>query len=440
MALVRTARDSGQSSTGIGTASFTTSPNFTPSNNSLLVVCASAVSSTAITATNLTIADSLGTLTWTSRATFDQNNWGIDDGAIRLWTAPVGTGASMTVTIDMGADSVDLFNVWIVDYTGYDPVTPIGVTGSFSLTSTPTGPKSLTLSGAPAATSEVIGYLVRDDSSGSPTSSPGATFTELVDVDTSGHGGFEVEARSGSTSTTVDWNVDDGTGFVLNAIALGFEIRAATAVGGNWRVLPPAPILLGLLAKAQALTGGASTTVSATALPGAFDIPFAFPLAAGSAGITATPGAFNVFFTFPLATGSAGATATPGAFNIPFAFPAATISAGATATPGAFNVFFTFPLPAVSAGVTATPGAFDIPFTFWAAAIVAVTAALPGAFNIPFTFPLPVGSAGATPTPGAFDIPFTFPRATVTTGGAGPVRPHIAISIHIGVGNPALVR
>lgn len=231
-------------------------------------------------------------------------------------------------------------------------------------------------------------------------------------------------------------------------------------------------------------------TVSAgiTTTPGAFNVPIAFPLATVKAGATATPGAFNVPFTFPAPTPGAGATPTPGAisvpftfytptpvfssiptpgaFNVPFAFPAPTVTAGtnATVTPGAFNVAFAFPTAAISLGAGATPGAFNLPIAFFTPAVGAGATALPGAFNIPVTFFTPAVTAGtgatatpgvigitfafptaailrgAGPQPGAFNVPFTFWTPTVSAGGGGVVRrPPIAISIHVGVGQPWLV-
>lgn len=238
MALVRTNRNGTQSGTAVGTGSYTT-PSFTPTDGSLLFVIASSVSGTAISSANLTIADSLGTLTWTSRLTWDAT-FSVDDAAVRVWTTPIVTGASMTVTIDAGADSTDTYTVVAVDYTGADTASPLGATASNTdFGASPSGAKSITLSAAPDTASEVIGFLVRDDLSGTVSSTPGATYTEQYDLDIVGHGGAEVETRTASTSTTVDWVSINDAGTLSKAGALAFEVKASTAsVEANFPFTP----------------------------------------------------------------------------------------------------------------------------------------------------------------------------------------------------------
>jgi hypothetical protein len=286
MALVRTARIGAQSSTGIGTGSVTTA-SFTPSNNCLLVAVVSSSSSTTISAANLTIADSLGTLTWTSQLAVTHT---LNTEAIRFWTAPVASGASMTVTFDAGTDSTDQYTFVIVDYTGYNTVTPVGATGSKNTGTDNTydGAYSFTLSGAPATTSEVFAGFHHDDNA-AVSCTPGAAFTEINDIDTSGHSGLEVQIRTGSTSTTVDWvDVDTaGTTNIFRGMGAAIEIQAGAATAAG---VPPSPLVgpgaTGPLAfQWQQQTGVDPIVVTAAAQPWAQTIltpepPVAVPFAA----------------------------------------------------------------------------------------------------------------------------------------------------------------
>ncbi|HSC07832.1 MAG TPA: hypothetical protein VLD59_13475, partial [Steroidobacteraceae bacterium] len=200
MALVRTNRDQRTSAALFGTGGFASNA-FTPSNNSLLVVIAFFIdqADSGSEGTSLTITDSVG-LTWTSRAaTTGSPAWSY---GLRIWTAPVTTGVSMTVTIDCGAVSVDIYRVEVYDYTGYDTTTPVGATAT-GTDADGDGAASITLSAAPATTSEVIAsaltVLNADVNIGITN---GAGFTELFDADMSaGFGWSETEVRSGSTST-----------------------------------------------------------------------------------------------------------------------------------------------------------------------------------------------------------------------------------------------
>ena len=101
MTLARTNRIGSLSSFSYGTGSYTTG-SFTPSNASLLVVICSVMTNAGSTdpSGSLTISDSVG-LTWTAQVNVgDASAWSI---GMRIWTAPVTTGASMTATVDCGA-------------------------------------------------------------------------------------------------------------------------------------------------------------------------------------------------------------------------------------------------------------------------------------------------------------------------------------------------
>src|SRR3989304_6926117 len=99
MALARTSRGSWNTLSS-GGAIFTTG-SFTPPNNSLLVVLVSADSTIfPDLSDSLTLTDSVG-LTWTKRIVAG-NGTGTYAVGFAVWTAPVTTGGSMTLTADCG--------------------------------------------------------------------------------------------------------------------------------------------------------------------------------------------------------------------------------------------------------------------------------------------------------------------------------------------------
>lgn len=119
MALALTNRIVAHTINGVATAT----ASFTPSNNSLLVVIFTGQDGGGGTDT-WSITDSAG-LTWTLRASYqDTTNYYY---GIRIWTAPVTTGVSMTVTVTPTGGS-GLYALSIVDVTGYNTSTPVGLT------------------------------------------------------------------------------------------------------------------------------------------------------------------------------------------------------------------------------------------------------------------------------------------------------------------------
>lgn len=231
MALTRVNLTQLTTATGFGTGAATTG-SFTPANSSLLVVVASAMQrdDTGMEGTDLTITDSAG-LTWTSRAaTTGSPAWSY--GA-RLWTAPVTTGASMTVSVDCGAFFIEIYRIEVYEYTDYDTTTPVGGT-IVGTDADGDGAANIVLSSAPASTSEVIARATMVLNSGTTTVAPGTGWTELFDI--SNATGFitsQTQVRSGSTSTSVDWNdLNDGAGSPAGAVLLAVEIRQAPGGGG----------------------------------------------------------------------------------------------------------------------------------------------------------------------------------------------------------------
>jgi hypothetical protein len=215
-----------------GTGSYSP-PAITPPDSSLVVAAVALIENGGGTnpAADITISDT-GGHTWTSR--FALNTSGGFATALALYTAPVSTGSATTVTLTCNGRNIGIWASSIVAYTGYDTATPIGATVSLISNGAgggPPNPVSMTLSGAPATTSEVFAAVAADRSTAGVT--PGSTWTEIDDVSNptaSTGGGLETEVRTGSTSTTVDWvDIRPGGGALFNYLALAVEIRAATA-------------------------------------------------------------------------------------------------------------------------------------------------------------------------------------------------------------------
>lgn len=227
----RTTLHTQNSTGGHGTGGFTTN-SFTPSNDVLLVVIAFAVTETdgAMTGSDLTITDSAG-LTWTSRAaTSACPGWA---NGIRIWTAPVVSGASMTVTVDCGAYNVHTYRVEVYSYSNYSTSTPVGATAT-GTDDDGDGPASMTLSEAPLTSSEVISAVVVSmNGSGTYSAVPvsGGGWTELFDslIEDSWMG-CQTMVRSNSDSSSVQWDdLQNGTGPVIGATMAAIEVRDSSA-------------------------------------------------------------------------------------------------------------------------------------------------------------------------------------------------------------------
>lgn len=225
MALARTDLLGQVSADNHGTGAFTTSA-FTPPSSSLLVVAAYVMENIGTTDPSADMSVSGGGWTYTSRLVFGTAaSWSI---GLRIWTAPVSTGVSMTLALDCAARNIYCYAVSVVAYTGYDTGSPTGATGTVVDTTTPDGAQTITLSGAPATTSEVIAALGTDKESVGVT--PGSGWTEVHDVQAGVQGGIETQVRTGSASTSVAW-VDShtGTGTIFKCIGVALEIKESAA-------------------------------------------------------------------------------------------------------------------------------------------------------------------------------------------------------------------
>jgi hypothetical protein len=188
-----------------GTGNFVTN-SFTPPDNSLLVVSVTMIENNGTT-TDPRTAITISGGGWTYTKQIDEVSAPTSFPTATLqYTAPVGTGASMTLTLGAGGRAVGVWFVSVSAETGYDTATPVGTTGHFQQNggfAGPPTPITFNLAAPPASGSEVIAALGADRSTAGAT--PGTGWTEITDVGNTDWGGLETEARSGSTSQSVDW-------------------------------------------------------------------------------------------------------------------------------------------------------------------------------------------------------------------------------------------
>lgn len=237
MALARTDRISEEKSDTSGGFSVASSA-FTPSDNSLIVACIGWIHNDSLATPTV----SGGSLTWTERILSSGGNGSGYNWRVGIWTAPVTTGASMTVTIADATTSITDGKAWfsIFDYTGYNTTTPTG--GKIAGDIGENGAGTLTLDAAPESGDVTVAIRVFVPAGGSnTTATPGSGWTEIHEVSgTAGYGNIETQQRISSTSTTVEWtdiNDDDIDGLGVNQErGAALVIKVAAAAGGVVKV------------------------------------------------------------------------------------------------------------------------------------------------------------------------------------------------------------
>lgn len=239
--LTRTDVQQTTSANPFGTGAYTPA-SFDPCDGCLIVVKAAfiATADDASEGTTLTITDNTGggPLGWTSiTATTTSPAWSY---GIRAWQVQVGAQGSMTVSIDAGATSVEVYHVSVQTFSGYDTADPVGGTGIGS-DADGDGAATCTLSESPVSTSEVFGHLFNGLASGTGTATQGADFTELYDATVGGWAIFEGEVDETPTDTSVEWADIAATGSVFGgANFLCFEVHELGGVldqfGFRWGV------------------------------------------------------------------------------------------------------------------------------------------------------------------------------------------------------------
>lgn len=228
MALTVTSIHQQTSGNGHGTGGFTTT-GFTPGSGRRVIVVAMAQSQAddALEGSDLTISDSDSSITsWTSITnTTSSPGWAY---GTRAWVSDQGaSGSSMTVTIDAGAFGIENYRVEVFDVVDYG-----GIGGTVATTSTNfLTPVTINLNTAPASSSVVLAAANVALGTGTSTVDPGTGWTEVTgsDVTRSDWWNFEMESRTGSTSTNVDWqDLATGAG-PIGAALLAFEITEGAA-------------------------------------------------------------------------------------------------------------------------------------------------------------------------------------------------------------------
>lgn len=201
-----------------------TSSSFTPANNSLLVVAATAEAGSGMTISG-------GGLTWTLQKNL-QSTAGGWTTETRIWTAPVTTGSSMTITVSNVGHTI----AEVLQATGHNTSTPIGATGSLDTGASGTLSNiTFSLSASPASTSYIYSCTGRVVNNTSTGVTAGASWTRSANA---GDGGFTggTEYITGTTSSTVTWaNIAAGdTYFGYGGAIAAVEIQAAGGGGSAY--------------------------------------------------------------------------------------------------------------------------------------------------------------------------------------------------------------
>ena len=221
---------------GAGNGTFT-SGVFTPPNNCLLVVFVVVACDCYLTPTNLGTTPSLsgGGLTWTRQIWEPDNTSNHYPCGIGVFTAPVTTGASMSLTLSaLGLTSANTaYPSFRVNYvTGYNTSTPTGATAVGA--SLGTGAVSITLSGAPAASSIIVAGITDTAHNDTQTGITGGTGWTTLNAYENVQGYWTLDAtqyNTGTTSTTVPWQVACVSDTYETQAACALEILAAAGGG-----------------------------------------------------------------------------------------------------------------------------------------------------------------------------------------------------------------
>ena len=235
---------SDSTSEGHGSGSFVTDA-FVPPDNSLLVVAVGVH-------VNGGSADPTGDMTisgggWTYTPQESQGTTGESFAlGLKIYTAPVTTGASMSLTLDCGSIDILSYQVSVVAYTEYDTGDPVGGVGSDLDTTAPDGAETFDLDAAPAATSETFAALLIDKETIGTT--PGTGWIDVHETQVGTSAGLHTQVREpGSTSPTVDWvDVHTGGSNSYKSVVAAIEIKAAgdepPPPTGPYAILRPAVV------------------------------------------------------------------------------------------------------------------------------------------------------------------------------------------------------
>jgi hypothetical protein len=187
---------------------------FTPSDNSLLVVM-SMCSGTAVVG-----VPSGGSLTWTQREA--------TSAVASTYTAPVTTGASMTVTVTWSGDAPTSAFIVVFQVTGYRLGSPVVQARAISLSAQTSSTLDFSFASA-LGTNNAYMLQARLLNDNALNSTPPTSWTEVADGGVSAPViGYTAAFRAaGETGTAYSFDVDDFVG--QNYTVVGIEISAPLA-------------------------------------------------------------------------------------------------------------------------------------------------------------------------------------------------------------------
>ena len=199
--------------------------NFTPPNNCLLVVFVAIGGGASTTIADPTISG--GGLTWTKQASALDNSRSSYPSGATIFTAPVTTGALMSLTLGQSASNPAL-SVHVNAVTGYNTSSPVGATATG--TSLGNGAISITLSGTPSSSSLLFAGI-QDFCNGLAqtgiTEGSGWTIRNAFESVQAFQVNDATQYRTGTTSTTVPWQQAVVGDAYYTQAAAAIEIQAA---------------------------------------------------------------------------------------------------------------------------------------------------------------------------------------------------------------------
>jgi hypothetical protein len=218
-----------------GVLSHDSSPSFTPADGAFMVAICGIVNGANGADVRSGMTMSGGGLTWERQVGPLGGTVSNYFSALEIWTAPVVTGISTTLTYahagNVGDDKSAAL-IHILEVTSDTDTVGLG-TPNIASGSHDQGDAAvnITLGSAPASSSQVIAARYYSSNGGDGSATPEAAWTEIYDAQAgSGYGSLQCQRRTGSTSTDVDWDdvMDTGT-TAWNSCAAAIEIKEIAA-------------------------------------------------------------------------------------------------------------------------------------------------------------------------------------------------------------------
>lgn len=372
-------------------------------------------------------------LTFTERVTAEAT--GQFNTASRILTAPHSAGGSTIITVTTGATQCYTLSYAVYEITGHDTGSPFGATATYGPSATPAdGAHSMTLSGAPAASSVVVGSVYVDTDTNHGGITEGTGWTEDADTySATWYGNQQTQQRTGSTSTSVAWaDLKLGSSAVYNVTSTALEIIAGAGGGTDATVTPSA-----VAATTSVPAPTVSTATNATVTPAAVAATASVPTASVSAGTSATvtPATIAATATIPSGPVSMGSQVTPATVVATAAFPAPTVgtSSGATVTPATIAATTAVPAPTFTSAATVTPatvtGVSTIPTPSVAVGGSATINASTVAATVTVPAPTVAAQSTATITPTPITATVTVPSPSVSGGSDVTIAPATIVAV-----------